>query len=202
MWPTLQWGWIGTLLMTAELHSQIHIKFQGSTSSIITGLLFKIQWGLRCHDRSLKPNLMNRTHRLLPTNTQKNACVHTLIYTHTHTGLFFLNTWISKSRYLAKSDVGRGCFSLTGGGGMGCLSALSAFPCCSLNDNEEVSLDDAVSSGLIVPFLSSYHAVSGARRLSHTSNQILTKGPSSHNHSGEIRQSCTGTLWSLPFKIW
>lgn len=80
-----------------------------------------------------------------------------------------------------------------------CLSALSALPCCSLNDNEEVSLDDAVSSGLIVPFLSSYHSVSGARRLSHTSNQICTEGPSSHNRSGKIRQSCTGTLWFFRF---
>lgn len=70
-----------------------------------------------------------------------------------------------------------------------CLSALSALPCCSLNDNEEVSLDDAVSSGLIVPFLSSYHSVSGARRLSHTSNQICTEGPSSHNRSGKISKA-------------
>lgn len=65
------------------------------------------------------------------------------------------------------------------------MSALSALPCCSLNDNKKVSLDDAVSSGLIVSVLSSYHSVSWGYRLSRICNQICTKGPSSHDHHAQ-----------------
>lgn len=104
------------------------------------------------HDKTFKASLWTE---LIPCHPQ------TPISPHIHTYVFEM-LWSERSPRRLKW-VGD-CSSLTGGG-LGCLSALSALSCCSLNDKKEPSLDDAASSGLIVSVLSSYHSVSWGYRL-------------------------------------
>lgn len=142
--------------------------------------------GCLFHDKTFKASLWTE---LIPCHPQ------TPISLHIHTYVFEM-LWSERSPWRLKW-VGD-CFSLTGGG-LGCLSALSALSCCSLNDKKR-----ALSGWCCVIRPDCFRPLIPPLRLlrlqiaSYKCNKICAKRPSSHNHPAQSKNETTLlSLWIM-----